>query len=153
MCTEKGNDNHTPSLKLWVRIPHMIRCTRYNICDQVCQWLAGGWNIVESGVKHHISHNHTQIHLYNSDIFHTSSFWSSFSQKTFIIPTGRNPIKKQRGHNILAEVDSAFSPGSLASVSIPQIWGSMVINIPTSTIEVHIPRITLIPEINSYIFR
>ena len=60
-------------LKLWIRAPFMARCTRYNICDKVCQWLATGrsvfpgycdflhqwnwqpwynWNIVEKRVKH-----------------------------------------------------------------------------------------------------
>ena len=35
--------NHSLSpLKLSVRIPLMVRCTRYNICDKVCQWLVTG---------------------------------------------------------------------------------------------------------------
>ena len=56
-------------LKLWVRIPLMVRCNVLDrtLCDQVCQWLATGhgflhqwnwppkynWNIVKSGVKDH----------------------------------------------------------------------------------------------------
>ena len=33
------------TLKLWIRMPLISRCTRYNIwtlCDKVCQWLAAG---------------------------------------------------------------------------------------------------------------
>jgi hypothetical protein len=67
-----GNQCISP-LKLSVRIPLMVRCTRNNLMyDKVCQWLATGrWfspvssankteaktkysrNIVKSGAKHH----------------------------------------------------------------------------------------------------
>ena len=29
------------TLRLWVQIPHMARCT--TLCETVCQWLATGW--------------------------------------------------------------------------------------------------------------
>jgi hypothetical protein len=28
--------------QLWVRIPFMARCTRYTLCDTICQWLTTG---------------------------------------------------------------------------------------------------------------
>ena len=62
-------------LRLWVKIPLMVRCTHTTLCDKVCQWLFAGrwfspgilvssdnktdchdisnnWNIVQSGVLH-----------------------------------------------------------------------------------------------------
>jgi hypothetical protein len=35
--------NHCPSpLKLWVRIPFIVTCTRYNFMWKICQWLVTG---------------------------------------------------------------------------------------------------------------
>ena len=54
-----------PPLKLWIRTLFMARCTRYKICDNVCQWLAAGqWTSLGTPVSSTIKtdcHDITEI--------------------------------------------------------------------------------------------
>jgi hypothetical protein len=60
-CDITVNQNPSP-LKLWVRIPFMAMCTRYNICDKVCQWLAADrWFSPVSSPSKADHHNITEI--------------------------------------------------------------------------------------------
>jgi hypothetical protein len=46
--------------KLWFQSPFMTRCTRYTVCDKVCQWLSTGrWFSPGTAVS---STNKTDIH-------------------------------------------------------------------------------------------
>ena len=111
MCTEKGNDNHTPPLKLWVRIPHMGRCTRYNICDQVYQWLAvGRWfspGTLVSSTSKTDRHDITEIllkvalNIIPPTIIHKSIY---ITQIYFIPPLFGVPFHRRHSSFLLVEI-------------------------------------------------
>ena len=92
---------------LWVRISIRARCK--TLCDQVCQWLVGGflrvlwffppikltprcnWNIVESGVKHHQA---------NRQLYFLQCFWRLISFLLWYISISYNKQHLYQHHII-----------------------------------------------------